>query len=130
VLHASGVIASRKHSAEDMKRNGGEPAADELDYALLRLAEPVGQQPLGDKGPSDVTGTARGYIRLSASTSPLKEDDPVIVLQHPQPPGLAKQQPIQLSTALRWPRPFQSGGSGTTRGRTRVLPARRCSVPT
>jgi Trypsin-like peptidase domain/Effector-associated domain 1 len=106
-LHASGVVASRKHSAEDIKREGGEPGPQELDYALLRLAEPVGREPQGTKGPNDPAGTPRGYIRLSANAPKLDNPgDPIVVLQHPQPPGMAAQLPIQLSIGTTEESPY------------------------
>jgi hypothetical protein len=49
---------------------------------------------------------SRGHIRLSASAQPLQDGDPVIVLQHPQPPGMGAQMPIQLSIGTTQPSPY------------------------
>src|SRR5581483_1696545 len=40
-------FASRPHSPSDTVRNGGPPAAEHLDYAIIRLAAKVGEEPIG-----------------------------------------------------------------------------------
>jgi hypothetical protein len=51
------------------------PTADQLDYALLRLATPVGQQ--------QVDGRTRGWIVLPSAPAPLPKDAPLLIVQHP-----------------------------------------------
>jgi len=51
------------------------PTMDELDYALLQLAIPVGQQA--------VEGSTRGWISLPAVAMPLPKDAPLLIVQHP-----------------------------------------------
>jgi hypothetical protein len=77
----------------------GEPAGDELDYALLKLRTPIG----ADAPPKETF--ARGWVDLSGSLPiPQSNDDAVLIVQHPldldsikQPP--VKQQPLQLAFA-------------------------------
>lgn len=47
---------------------------DELDFALLRLAEPVGD--------ALVDGDERGWLRLPTGGSRLSPDDPLLIVQH------------------------------------------------
>lgn len=61
------------------------PAADELNYALLRMASPVGEQ----AGPP---GTERrGWVDVGRRAEPAKRGETIFILQHPQ--GL----PMQLA---------------------------------
>jgi V8-like Glu-specific endopeptidase len=52
------------------------PTADQLDYALLRLATPVGEQ--------QVDGRKRGWIVLPSAAAPLTKDAPLLIVQHPK----------------------------------------------
>jgi hypothetical protein len=52
----------------------GEPNSEQLDFALLRLEEPVGRDPVSNR--------LRGHAPTSASAATL-QFSPVIVLQHP-----------------------------------------------
>jgi hypothetical protein len=97
VLHADWHVASRPHSPEDTKRNGAEPAADALDYAVLRLAEPVGDQALGPKGADDPLSTRRAWLPVLSAPPAVAPPDPVFVLQHPLMPGRLTQEPVQLA---------------------------------
>ena len=56
------------------------PTSSELDYALLRLAEPVGSQPVGKKGDP---ATRRGWIPLTRTEYTFPPDSPLFILQHP-----------------------------------------------
>ena len=55
-LAADWHIDSSPYSGFDMKPDpkGGEPSEEELDYALLRLERPIGEEAVGQKsGPAD-----------------------------------------------------------------------------
>ena len=54
------------------------PTADELDYALVRLAERVGDQPVG--GPE---APPRGWVALPAEPAAFPPDLPLMIAQHP-----------------------------------------------
>jgi hypothetical protein len=106
-LHASWDIASRPHSAEDEKHEGGQPAATDLDYALLRLAEPVGDQRSGAKGQADPLAPKRGWLPLRSDAAELAVGDPIMVVQHPLFPGKLTQAPVQLALGSVKESPFK-----------------------
>ncbi|MBZ5708144.1 trypsin-like peptidase domain-containing protein [Nannocystis pusilla] len=82
----------RRWSEGDLQTPPERPEATELDYALIRLAEPVGEQPVATTNGE----IRRGWLTLRAPTRPVAARDPVLILQHPQPEG-ATQSPLQLS---------------------------------
>jgi hypothetical protein len=82
----------RRWSEADLTIPVGRPDAAELDYALIRLQEPVGERPAGAAG----SDKPRGWLELRTPTRALAVRDPVFILQHPQPEG-ATQLPMQLS---------------------------------
>jgi hypothetical protein len=57
------------------------PTVEELDFALVRLSEPVGQRPLTPKG---VGGPSRGWVRVPESAPAVSPKMPIFILQHPQ----------------------------------------------
>jgi hypothetical protein len=71
-LHADGCFDSSSYSTAETTKTPETPppTADELDYALLRLATPVGQQ--------------RGWIALPKDAPPLPENAPLLIMQHPK----------------------------------------------
>jgi hypothetical protein len=77
-LHPDGCIDSSPYSAAEKTDAPENPAPTpaELDYGLLRLASPVGQQP--------VEGTTRGWIALPREALPLAENAPLLIVQHPE----------------------------------------------
>lgn len=61
---------------------GPPPTADELDYALLRLADRAGDEPVG--GPTDAPDPpSRGWVRRPRNPRVPQAGRSVIVLQHP-----------------------------------------------
>lgn len=71
---AGGIGAHRNYSKADLT-GVGQPAADELDYVLLRLERKIGEE----SGP---TGTPRGWFALDQARL-LGVGDLVVVPQHP-----------------------------------------------
>lgn len=107
---AQWLVAARPHSAADTApagSAGGGPAAQELDYALIRLSEPVGRQPLGVRGVADPGAGQRQWLTLSLNAPSVAPGDPLIVLQHPQLPQKRTQEPVQIAmgTVLDSPYP-------------------------
>ena len=90
-------VVHAPYSAADTQADGGQWSAGELDFALVRLADEVGNQPVGDK--PEPQAPPRGWLRLPAAPVPLVADDVVLVLQHPQDLETArvKLQPMQLA---------------------------------
>ena len=54
-------------------------AEQSLDYALIRLARPVGQEPIGDGG-----GRIRGWIEMPENIAALTGGWRIVIPQHPQ----------------------------------------------
>jgi hypothetical protein len=105
-LHTKWQVASRRHSPEDEKSDGAEPEAAALDYAVLRLAEPVGDEALGSRGPADAHAPARGWLTVRSAPPAVAENDPIIVVQHPLLPGKLTQEPVQLALGVALQSPF------------------------
>jgi hypothetical protein len=76
-LHADGCLDFSRYSAAEKTKKPDEPppTEDELDYALLRLAEPVGR--------GDADGSPRGWISLPEAAVPLDAGAPLLIVQHP-----------------------------------------------
>jgi Trypsin-like peptidase domain len=88
------------------------PTRDELDYALLRLSQRVGDQ--------QIEGAARKWIALPTAVVPLPTDAPILIVQHPDgsPMKLAldTQAVIGLNgngTRLRYRTNTDPGSSGS-----------------
>jgi V8-like Glu-specific endopeptidase len=77
-LHADGCLNSSPYSGTEKTDHPDDPppSVDELDYALIRLATPLGQQA--------VDGKTRGWITLPAAQLPLAKDAPLLIVQHPE----------------------------------------------
>ncbi len=76
-LAAAWCLRHSPASALELGEGNGEPTPAELDYALLRLAQPIGDQP----GPG---GEPRGWITTQRATAIPAVGDVLFVLQHPQ----------------------------------------------
>jgi hypothetical protein len=57
------------------------PTAEQLDYALLRLARPLGAEPLKPGAPQ---GAQRGWVRLPEAAPAFPPKLPILILQHPR----------------------------------------------
>lgn len=65
------------------------PTADELDFAIVRLAQPVGTLPVGNK--LSAPGDSRGWIALPATRPDFTPHSPLFIIQHP------KAEPLKLA---------------------------------
>lgn len=91
------VLHSR-YSLADTRAGGEQWSAEELDFALVRLAEDVGNQPVGNS--PEPQAPTRRWLPLSAAPEALAADDVVVILQHPQDlevAGGVTLQPMQLA---------------------------------
>ncbi|MCA0012889.1 serine protease [Mesorhizobium sp. B292B1B] len=100
-----GCIAHRPFGKADVTVEQTDWSPDELDYALLRLAEPVGLQPVGAK--PEPSAPVRGWIEVQSKPSSIEPSDQIWIFQHPQDLGYPSQprlQPIKLSNGkvLEW----------------------------
>jgi hypothetical protein len=74
------------------------PAADELDYALLRLEHRIGDEPLGNPRTASASLPTRGWLKLYTQPPALRPTDEVIILQHPQTRAVQPQLPLQRAS--------------------------------
>lgn len=95
----------------------GDAGPEEIDCALLRLAEPIGDLPVGGDT-VDLEAPPRGWINANATPQPLAAGNQVFLLQHP------KGEPLQLAigtvkefnangTRLRYDANSKDGSSGS-----------------
>lgn len=75
------ILDRGAYAASDQGASIELPAADELDFALLRLDRPIGAEPISE--PAEEGAPARGWITLPDDRPELGRDDPVFLLQHP-----------------------------------------------
>lgn len=68
-------IKCSKYAASDVRADAPEPTNDELDYALIRLTRPIGNE--------NLSGSKRGWIHISATPPVVLGGDIVLVPQHP-----------------------------------------------
>jgi hypothetical protein len=111
-LAASWLVAHRQYSAVDSGDQGGLPKETELDYALLRLADPIGEAPSPDGDGK------RGWIPVSTGVALPEPNDILFIVQHP------KGSPLKLAvgrillrngnqTRIRYDANTEPGSSGS-----------------
>lgn len=86
------------YSQADLVPNGSGWGRDELDFALIRLAEKIGDQPIGLL--AEMGAPARGWLSLLSNPPDVKQDDVLFIMQHPQDINQSfplKLQPMQLA---------------------------------
>jgi hypothetical protein len=92
-------LADRPYSKADLVTSGGVWDPTELDFALLQLSEPVGEQPLGNLT-SEPGARQRGWIKLPLSPVAVEKGDTLIIIQHPldlEARPAIRQLPMQLA---------------------------------
>lgn len=77
------LVAERDYADSDTRAGGSPPSPEQLDYALLRLAAPVGRYAQGRGDEATVAAHARGHLALVANAPTLHPGDDIFVLQHP-----------------------------------------------
>lgn len=77
----SWLVDKSPYSDRDLTVNGPDPASDELDYCLVRLAERIGEARLG--GSSDEKTPLRGWIKIGKEQKAGENGEHVFILQHP-----------------------------------------------
>jgi hypothetical protein len=80
------LVDSSPHSVADTqaKPKKDTPTADELDYALIRLAESPGSEPIPLGKDTDKDAKPRGWVELSETEWPFADHPTLYILQHPQ----------------------------------------------
>lgn len=74
---------SKPPSIFDFEPTLGEADENESDYAILRLAEPIGELPIGGDT-VDPQAQRRGWIDTAGDVPPLTKGNQVFLLQHPK----------------------------------------------
>ena len=95
------VEASPPSEVEEQVHPTRPPTTGELDYALIRLAEPAGRS-------TSLDGRTRGWLRLLDPTPELTPDLPLLIVQHPR--GL----PLKLAMADKGVGAVIGGGTRVT----------------
>jgi V8-like Glu-specific endopeptidase len=93
------------------------PTADQLDYALVRLDRPIGDEPLN---PAASGNSVRGWIPIPTTAPAITPKMPILILQHPH------AEPLKLTfdtegvlkvydngTRVRYATNTESGSSGS-----------------
>ena len=99
------------YSDSDLQSSSKEPSPNELDYALISLAEKVGDDALPD-------GTSRGWIEVPEHPVAMSSDDFVMIPQHPdgRPLELAFGEVIKYNkqaNRVQYDTNTESGSSGS-----------------
>jgi hypothetical protein len=89
-LASEWLLDSRPPSPADADATLGEAGPEDTDSALIRLAEPIGELPLGGVS-ADPAAKPRQWIDVQAEAPPLTAGNQVFVLQHPS------GEPLQLA---------------------------------
>ena len=120
VLAVDGVAAWhfwREYAQSDIVDGGAHPAADQLDYALLRLSDPVGRYAPGRADEATSGAPARGHYSLKPGVPKFDAGEDVVILQHPagEPLKLAVGTAIDSMIPLRCAHdaPTEGGTSGS-----------------
>jgi hypothetical protein len=79
VYNVTELITYSPYDPADLKRDGQQPDANNLDYALLRLDGEPGHEPVGGKS----TGDPRGWVALPQTAYPFPPKSPLFIVQHP-----------------------------------------------
>lgn len=107
------LIDKSPYTPTDEGKPGPDPTAEQLDYALIRLNKPVGNELLPD-------GTTRGWIKVSGSPTAVSARDLMLIVQHPQGRSLElgfgevlSQSPYNSTgTRIRYDTNTEKGSSG------------------
>ena len=95
-------VDSSPHSIADTqaKPKKDTPTTDELDYALIRLAEPVASEPIQLGNDTDKDAKPRGLIEMPATAWPFVDQPTLYILQHPQGEPMALAMDLESKMEL------------------------------
>lgn len=82
----SWLVDSAPHSPLDLLTDpaGQVPDPAHLDFAVLRLAEPIGRRPINPQGLMDPTEARRGWVPVPVAAAGLTPPGSVLIVQHPR----------------------------------------------
>ena len=82
-VETNGILKSSKYSQFDVQiALASNPAPDELDFALMRLAQSIDSAPIGSK--AEPQTPQRVWLRLPREAPNLEVGAPCFILQHPE----------------------------------------------
>ena len=117
------LVAHSPHEPRSVELRADGPPDGNWDFAVVRLADPVGSQTIGPD-PAAEGGELRGRYALDGSPYDFEEAEPILIVGHPEvgrsnSPGQAPRRsgPPRISTAC-----------GIRRTRRADLPDRPCSI--
>jgi V8-like Glu-specific endopeptidase len=76
------IDSSPYSKADDVDDPNLIPAADELDYALLRIEREPSNQPISAHN-AEPGASARGFVQVPTAAVDLRADAPLLIVQHP-----------------------------------------------
>jgi len=115
-------VDSSPYSSADMEAQPKQavPSLEELDHALIRLAEPIGSEPIPLGADTDPSAKPRGWIPLPAAEWDFSADSALFIVQHPNgaPMALAmdldaKMQVNANKTRVTYQTGTEPGSSGS-----------------
>ncbi len=117
-LASDWLVAKSEPSPVDEATDPGDqvPAVDQLDFALIALADQVGNLPVGSK--PEPGAPSRGWIKQAKTVATFEPDTTVLIMQHPlgSPLKLAIDALIGLNgngTRVRYSTNTEPGSSGS-----------------
>lgn len=117
LLNSNFCVDASPHSPVDLLPDPKpkDPSDGELDFALLRLAESIGNEPIGDSSTAN-----RRWIRLSSAMVNYADQRVVVIIGHPHTRPmkltLSMEQRIVVNSAhnrIRYTVPTDEGASGS-----------------
>lgn len=90
------LVDKSPYSANDLQDPlPADPAPDELDYCLVRLSSPAGEESVG--GSNDPGASKRGWLDLAMDRSAGTANDNIFIIQHPYDAVTKTSQPLKLA---------------------------------
>lgn len=120
-LADSWQVALSPYSNFDLTDAPPDPTQDELDYAVIRLAERVGGEPVGDPAKAEPGAPKRGWLTLASNAPHVAATEDLLVLQHPQDLAAAQARPMPMQLAFGTVMGF-AGADRRVRHDTKTLP--------
>ncbi len=83
VVAVEAIPVAQPFSPADVDESQGPPAPEELDFAILRLADEAGRAPVGGAAGPLQSRAERGWVTLPEPDPVLEPGDPLIIYQYP-----------------------------------------------
>lgn len=116
---ADWLVAKSFHDDKQAELSPDGPTVGTLDFALVRLTEPVGAQGIGPD-PLATEGGVRGHYLLDGGAYDFQNEEPVLIVGHPsgRPMQLSYASPAHVRTTkygnrIRYSTNTEAGSSGS-----------------